>query len=110
RLDAQNWLADGDRGLVDRRVALAPGGFRWQDDPPPPLAALELITLKGLSQMPVPMLIDALDSEDAYQREVAGQELRLRTGQDFGYRPDLSPERRARVIAEWKKWWAENGT
>src|SRR5262245_2289397 len=53
RLDAQNWLPDGDRGLIDRRLALAPGGFSWQDDPPPALPTLELLELKGIAQLPV---------------------------------------------------------
>jgi hypothetical protein len=108
RLDAQNWLPDGDRGLIDRRLAFTPGGFRWQDDPPPSLPDLELLTLKAISHLPVAMLIDRLDDESAHQREVAGHALRLRTGQDFGYRHDLPSDRRAKTIAAWRKWWEEN--
>jgi len=108
RLDAQNWFPDGARGLIDRRLAFTPGGFRWQDDPPPSLPDLEVLTLKAISQLPVPMLIDRLDAESAHQREVAGHTLRLRTGQDFGYRHDLPSDRRAKTIAAWRKWWEAN--
>ena len=108
RRDAQNFLPDGDRGLIDRRLAFAPGGFSWQDDPPSALPTLELLQLKGIAQLPVPMLIDQLDAAGVHQREVAAQELRLRTGQDLGYRPDLPPDRRAKAIAAWRKWWEEN--
>ncbi len=109
RLDAlQNWLPDERDGLIERRLDWSPGAWDWVDDPPPALPPADLVKLKALAVLPPPLLIDALNDPDPRRREVAGQALVLETGQDLGYRYDLSPERRAEAVAAWRKWWDEN--
>jgi tetratricopeptide (TPR) repeat protein len=58
----------------------------------------------------VPILIEALRLSDLEIRTVAIQKLTAYTGQHFGYRPQSSPEERDRAVAQWNRWWNENGT
>ncbi len=52
-------------------------------------------------------LIEALSSEEPQVRAIAIQALSIHTGQDKGFLPSVSPERRRQSIAQWKKWLAE---
>jgi hypothetical protein len=108
RLDVQNWLPDGDRGLVEGTFYWSPGEWKWIESDPAPLDAGVLIELKALSVSLPPKWIEALADRDARRREVAFQALRIETGQDLGYRPDLPPERQEGAIAAWKRWWDAN--
>ncbi len=109
REDAQDWLSDGDRGLVEKRFAWDPSAWSWTEDPAPALPLDERSKLQVLSVNPLlPQVIDALADKDAHRREVAGRALRMRTGQDLGYRFDGSEASRAKAIEAWRKWWDEN--
>lgn len=52
----------------------------------------------------VPALIGRLDDEDPVVRMAANEELRQRTGQDFGYVAWASPEERAQAVSRWRTW------
>lgn len=52
-------------------------------------------------------LIEALSSDEPQVRAIAIQALSIHTGQDKGFLPGVSPERRRQSIAQWKKWLAE---
>lgn len=53
----------------------------------------------------IPELIDHLGDPDAVVRLSSHEELRRRTGQDFGYHPwDNIPEREA-AAGRWRVWW-----
>jgi hypothetical protein len=50
----------------------------------------------------VPALVNRLDDADPVVRLAAYEELRRRTGHDFGYVPWASPEDRAGAINRWR--------
>jgi hypothetical protein len=52
----------------------------------------------------VPALVARLEDEDPVVRLAANEELRQRTGRDFGYIPWASAEERAAAIARWRSW------
>jgi hypothetical protein len=52
----------------------------------------------------VPALVDRLADSDPVVRLAAYEELRRRTGRDFGYVPWASPEERAVAIDRWRTW------
>ena len=52
----------------------------------------------------VPALVGRLEDPDPVVRLAAHQELRQRTGRDFGFVPWASPEERARAVARWRYW------
>jgi hypothetical protein len=52
----------------------------------------------------VPALIDRLADADPVVRLAAHEELRERTGRDFGYIPWASVEERASAIDRWRAW------
>jgi hypothetical protein len=54
------------------------------------------------SQMPA--LVERLADNDPVVRLAAHEELRRRTGRDFGYVPWASPEERAGAIDRWRNW------
>jgi hypothetical protein len=51
------------------------------------------------------MLIDRLNDTDPVVRLSAFEELRRRTGQDFGYVPWGDLDERGRAVARWQSWW-----
>ena len=51
-------------------------------------------------------LVDALEHRDEAVRLFAIEALKLRTGQDFGYRPYDSPREREEAVARWRRWLA----
>jgi hypothetical protein len=53
----------------------------------------------------VPPLIDRLNDPDAVVRLSAHEELRHRTGQDFGFIPWADAAERAPAVARWQAWW-----
>lgn len=53
----------------------------------------------------VPRLLDRLDDTDPVVRMTAHEELKKRTGQDFGYVPWGEPAERGRAVVRWKSWW-----
>jgi hypothetical protein len=54
----------------------------------------------------VPALLERLNDADPVVRLAAHEELRKRTGQDFGYRPWDDRAERAPAIARWQAWWS----
>ncbi len=57
----------------------------------------------------LPALVTRLDDRDPVVRLAAHEELRKRTGQDFGYVPWASPEERSSAIERWRAWlWQGN--
>jgi hypothetical protein len=55
----------------------------------------------------IPALVGRLGDTDPVVRLAAHEELRRRTGQDFGYVPWASPEERSSAIDRWRAWLGE---
>ncbi len=53
----------------------------------------------------IPQLIEHLNDPDAVVRLSAHEELRKRTGQDFGYVPWADVKERSPAIERWRTWW-----
>jgi hypothetical protein len=86
--------------------SIAPKTFQGLSNP----AAIVRARAVGLGQqLPerhvIPPLIDRLDDPDAVVRLSAHEELKKRTGQDFGYVPWGDASERAGSIAKWRDWW-----
>jgi HEAT repeat protein len=56
----------------------------------------------------VPSLIERLDDPDSVVRLTSFDELKRRTGQDFGYKPWHDAQERAAAIGQWRAWWEVN--
>jgi hypothetical protein len=54
-------------------------------------------------------LIDGLTHKEAGLRHSAAEDLRTLTGENFGFRVDLSRKEREAVQARWRQWWQEAG-
>ena len=54
----------------------------------------------------VPMLVARLEDADPVVRLAASEELRRRTGRDFGYVPWARAEERASAVGRWRTWLA----
>ncbi len=54
----------------------------------------------------VPALISRLDDPDCVVRMAANDELKAKTGRDFGFVPWGTPEERADGTSRWKTWWS----
>jgi hypothetical protein len=71
-----------------------------------PLAQARAIGL--VSRVPdsrvVPALVGQLDNRDPVVRLAAHEELRRRTGQDFGYVPWALEEERSGAVERWQAW------
>jgi hypothetical protein len=82
-----------------------PRNFRKIQNPAP-LTRARAVGLGGrkADSQVVPALFNRLDDPDPVVRLAAHEELRTRTGQDFGYVPWESPEERASAIARWRAW------
>ena len=55
----------------------------------------------------LPALLTRLGDSDPVVRLAAHEELRKRTGQDFGYLPWASPEERSPAIERWRAWMSQ---
>jgi hypothetical protein len=86
---------------------LAPHDFR-KIQPPEPLVRARSVGQGGRESddQVVPALVARLGDEDPVVRLAANEELRKRTGRDFGYVPWASDEERAGAIARWRAWLA----
>ncbi len=84
---------------------LAPHDFRKIQDPAP-LVRARAVGLGGRESdtQVVPALVAHLDDEDPVVRLAANEELRKRTGRDFGYVAWASAEERTAAIARWRAW------
>ena len=54
-------------------------------------------------------LIDALSAPKEQTRIEAARELKLYTGEDFGYRPEMNSEARAAVQRRYRTWLEQDG-
>lgn len=89
--------------------SLAPKAFRSSDlADPAPLVRARAVTMgdRMPSGVVVPELIARLDDPDAVVRLTAHEELKRRTGQDFGYHPWDDRAERGTSIARWQAWWS----
>ncbi len=55
----------------------------------------------------IPRLIERLGDRDGVVRMAAHDELRQRTGQDFGFLAWAEVAQRDAAVERWKQWWAE---
>lgn len=99
------WWATLTLLVVANGCGLAPKTFKSIRHPAPLVRAQSV----GLSErvpesQAFPALVARLDDTDPVVRLAAHQELKRRTGQDFGYVPWDDPEPRAKAVARWKLW------
>lgn len=86
--------------------SIAPKTFRGLANPAAIVRARAVGLGDGLPEWQViPPLIEHLDDLDAVVRLSAHEELRKRTGQDFGYVPWADAAERAPAVARWRAWW-----
>jgi hypothetical protein len=92
--------------------SIAPRDFFASGDPAPVVRARALGMGRGLPEPSViPTLLARLDDPDPVVRMTAHEELKRRTGQDFGYEPWDEPADRVPAVAAWRGWWqARQGT
>jgi hypothetical protein len=85
--------------------AHGPRDFRKIQNPAPLVRtrAVGLGERKPDSQV-VPALVGRLEDGDPVVRLAAYEELRKRTGRDFGYLPWESPENRSHAVDRWRAW------
>lgn len=99
-------LAAALAGAAAAGCSIAPKSFLAVNDPAPLVRARAVGMGEGMSDARViPTLIAKLDDPDGVVRMTAIEELKRRTGQDFGYVPWGGPEDRARSVAAWRGWW-----
>jgi HEAT repeat protein len=101
------WRTPALLALIGAGCSLGPRQFRDVHDPAPLVRARAAgLTDELPREAVVPDLIDRLGDADAVVRLSAHEELRRRTGKDFGYRAwDDAPERDA-AAGRWRAWWA----
>ena len=73
---------------------------------PAPLVRARAVGLGGrqADSQVIPALVRRLGDTDPVVRLAAHEELRRRTGRDFGYVPWASPEERSTAIDRWRAW------
>jgi hypothetical protein len=83
--------------------AHGPRNFRKVKDPAPLVRARAVgLGRRQADSEVIPALVDRLSDSDAVVRLAAHEELRKRTGRDFGYVPWASPEERAGAVERWR--------
>ena len=55
----------------------------------------------------VPALLDRMNDADPVVRLTAHEELKQRTGRDFGFKPWDEPQPRAQAMSQWRTWWGQ---
>jgi hypothetical protein len=84
---------------------LGPRNFRKINHPAPLMRARAMsLGYEQPDSMVLPALISRLDDSDVVVRMAANEELKRRTGHDFGYVPWASPEERASAGNAWHAW------
>jgi hypothetical protein len=76
-----------------------------------PLAQARAIGLasRAPDSRALPALVGQLDNTDPVVRLAAYEELRRRTGQDFGYVPWAQPEEQSDAVERWRAWAGQDG-
>ncbi len=92
--------------ILQPGCGIAPKGFKSLNSP----AAIVRARSVGLANhLPdarvIPALIDRLNDTDPVVRLSAYEELKKRTGQDFGFVPWGQPAERVQAVERWKQWW-----
>ena len=83
--------------------AHGPRSFRKVDNPAPLVRARAVgLARRQADSRVMPALVERLSDSDPVVRLAAHEELRKRTGQDFGYVPWASPEERAGATERWR--------
>lgn len=87
--------------------SIAPKNFDGLSNPAPLVRARAAAKGKRLpNAVTVPALIDRLGDNDPVVRLSAHEELKKRTGQDFGFVPWADAPERTRAVERWKSWYA----
>jgi hypothetical protein len=90
---------------------LGPRNFRKITHPAPLVRARAMSLGYGQPDAVVlPALIERLNDSDVVVRLAAHEELKRRTGRDFGYLPWGGTEERSRAINRWREWLAGGRT
>ena len=85
---------------------LGPRAFEQADDPSPIVRARALTLGDNVvDEQAIPVLIGRLDDPDHVVRMTANEELKRRTGQDFGFRPWAEPGERLAARGRWHAWY-----
>lgn len=101
------WIACAFALSCASGCSLAPKGFRGIRKPEPLVRARAIpLGRNKPDDKVVPSLISSLDDKDAVVRMTASEELKKRSGQDFGFVPYAEPDERAPAVSRWKSWWA----
>jgi len=94
--------------LVMAGCGITPRNFRGMTHPAAITRARAATLGRGLPEAQViPTLIDRLNDPDPVVRLSSHEELRRRSGQDFGYVPWVPPEERAEAVQKWRGWWEQ---
>jgi hypothetical protein len=93
--------------FVLQGCSLAPKNFQGITKDEPLVRARAIPMGRKLSDDKVmPHLINSLDDHDQVVRLAANEELKKRSGQDFGYVPYAEPKDRQPAVSQWRAWWA----
>lgn len=88
--------------------SIGPRNFRGMTHPAAINRARSVSLGQGLPESQViPALIGKLDDPDPVVRLTAHQELRRRSGQDFGYLPWAPANERAAAVNQYRAWWQQ---
>jgi hypothetical protein len=90
---------------------LGPRNFRKITHPAPLVRARAMSLGYGQPDLVVlPALVARLDDPDVVVRLAAHEELKRRTGRDFGYVPWVSAQERAGPVNRWRSWMSGGST
>ncbi len=94
---------------VTSGCSLAPKSFKGINKPEPLVRARAIPMGRNLpDQKVVPQLLNSLDDRDQVVRMAAFEELKKRSGQDFGFVPYAEAEDRKPAVSRWRAWWGSN--
>ncbi len=86
--------------------SIAPRKFFDLTDPAPLVRARAVNLGEELPEsVVIPALLDRLNDPDPVVRLSAHENLKQRTGLDFGYVPWGDPVERGQGVARWRSWW-----
>ena len=93
-------------GAMGLGCSFAPKSFKGLNTPAPITRARAIGLGDRLPESKViPPMLDRLHDVDPVVRLSAHEELRRRTGRDFGYVPWSDSNERARAESRWRSWW-----
>lgn len=96
-------------GVIGDRTS-APSVTEALGDPSPAVRCAAAIVAERLCERAtLPLLLNALEAEEAPLRYHAFYTLTRLTGQRFGYNAYAKAEQRTGAVAAWRTWWREHG-